>query len=360
MCLIVVREPGIEIPFNHIESACNVNGDGWGLIVHDRNKLDVRKEFNPKGNDAERIYKFLEDAKDHRIALHLRYSTAGARDADNCHPFPVLTPDEDGIDVQLMHNGTISGMVEKNSDRSDTYWFNEKIVRPLLKRSAALVGPEGAIADPFVHDILTHYRGWSRFVLFDSEGKALIIGQAEGKQFDGWWASNDYSFDRTHRSVVASDSDIDYDYGTYYGSNYKYYRPNSDPTLRIGQSKGSTIIRPEQFQKDTSAKHVPQVSSKSQDESTAAKETKTEAAEISEVFEMLKHEHPTTDIEIESLQDRETFCDLACIDSLEEVCKLEPDDVSQLVENYPRMATLLILDLLYELYLKVNEERVTH
>jgi hypothetical protein len=330
MCVIIVRDPGIEIPFAKIESACHVNSDGFGIVIADRGKQEIIKEFNPQGNDPARVARLLEQAKDNPLALHLRFATAGEKSSMNCHPFSTLTQADHGLDVQFMHNGTLSAFTDSKSVMSDSYHFNEKVVRPLLIRSAAFLGTELCLTDPFVFEVLDKYRGASKFVLFDDKGKSLIIGEADGKQFEGWWASNDYSFDRTHREPWEP---------THYKSSY--WRGSSGP-YGPSSSKAVTVYPP------AGSKSSPKEESENY-----------EAEALSAVFAALKHDGANY-VEVEPPQERESFVSHCGLDSLEEVCRLEPDDIAEMVENYPEMTKTLIMDLLYELYLRTSEDQETH
>lgn len=331
MCVIIVRQPGITIPFEKLESACHVNGDGFGIVFNDRGKQEVIKEYDPKGNNAQRIFKRLEDTKDFHVALHLRYKTAGEKSVLNCHPFQSLTRKDNGIDIQFMHNGTLTKFSDSKSEFSDSYHFNQKIVTPLLLRSAALFGPDECLTDPLVHDILEEYRGWSKFVLFDSNDKILIVGRSDGKEYDGYWASNDYSFNRTHR------------------------KPTSYKPTFWGYSASKNDNQNTDTEKDYTEENFDLMYGKKKEASSTLRE---ESDQLSKVFKELR-DAGADFTEIEPPQVRETFIQLCDLDTLEEVCRLEPDDIEELVQNYPEMAKILILDLLYELYMK-NEDQTTN
>jgi len=94
MCVIIVRNPGIEIDPEKISSACEVNPHGFGVSIVDRGKLETIKYFNEKGNDAKELLTILDQEKDNLVFAHLRFSTKGAKNQDNCHPFRIF---QDGI-----------------------------------------------------------------------------------------------------------------------------------------------------------------------------------------------------------------------------------------------------------------------
>lgn len=309
MCVIILRQPNVDIDFEKIKSACIVNPDGWGMVVNDRGKQVVSRHYNPKGNDPEDVARALEEAKNLPVYLHLRYSTAGKKNVDNCHPFLTTMKGDDGISIAFMHNGTVGKF--STTDMCDSYNFNEKIIRPLLKRIMAFSSPEEALADPLLPLILKEYAGsTSVFTLVDQNDKTLVINEDRGKQFDGWWASNSYSFDRTHREPVSQTR----------GSWYYNYKTN----------KYESIVDDEEpFEKDD--------------------------VKPSETKKVVKISNQPKNIP--TLEPVETFCEVAKINDLVEVCKLTEDDIDELIYNYPEKAKLLIRDLLFELYnVRISED----
>lgn len=311
MCVIINREANIEIPFDKIRSACHVNPHGFGLMFAEDGKLNIIREFSDKGNDPEKVARLLEDYKAHRLSLHLRYQTVGDKSLDNCHPYIVATQEQDQVDLAFMHNGTLSEFKRQDSTMSDSYHFGQELIRPLFERFAAFDSPETVLWDPLFHAILSKYcGGLSVFNLMDSEGNILVINEERGKKFDGWWASNDYSFNSFHREPIKDTTKGGnwYYNGQYYSREYTY--PKDDDIQDIG--------------KDTTVKNLP------------AKIVK-EVPEVS----------PPTP--------RESFIEVANLTALEEVCKLNDEDIEELIEVYPEYAKLLIQDLILQLYQKESD-----
>lgn len=305
MCVIINRDPNVEIEYGMIESACKVNPHGFGLMFAEDGKLNIIKEFKDEGNDPERIARLLEDHKDYTISLHLRYQTVGERSLLNCHPFVTCIKGEDDFDLAFMHNGTLSDFKRSDTKMADSYHFNEEIVRPLALRVAAFDTPETVLWDPFLQEVLKKYSGvGSVFSLMDGEGNVLVINEDRGKKFEGWWASNDYSFNRYHREPVKRDDKSGWYYnGKYYNRDYTY-PPKNDPL----PSKEETKLLPVNI-----VKQVPEV------------------------------EPPTP---------RQSFVEVAQISDLTEVARLTEEDIEELIEIYPEYAKLLIQDLVLALYEK--------
>lgn len=332
MCVIILKQPNVIIPFEKLESACIVNGDGWGMSIADRGHLIEQRGFKEEGNDPEEIAKLLEDAKDQHVMLHLRYATVGDKNLDNTHPFRVMNRQLDQIDVDFAHNGTLSSFKVPDSPYSDSHHFKERVVIPLLARSKTFMGADFVLTDPFIAEILKHYAGTvSIFSLIDGDGRSLIINQTNGVSFDGWWASNKYSFNATHRTSSQ-------DWSTY--SRW----PNSTTTTKPAPWK------PPAETKSFDAKTI--------DDKIRENELAAEAAIVEDRMTQLKDAPKPNIALVQELlkESRKTFCDHAGIDDLFEVCRMDQTDIAELVSFCPDMATLLIMDLLLELYIQEYED----
>src|SRR5438045_8963039 len=99
MCVIIVRQPGVTLPFDKLQTACKVNAHGWGLAVVDRGRIELSHQLTAEGNNPDGVARALEDASDQLALLHLRFVTAGDKSLENCHPFRVLRHSLHGLDV---------------------------------------------------------------------------------------------------------------------------------------------------------------------------------------------------------------------------------------------------------------------
>ena len=203
MCLIVQRDPKIELPFEDFKTAVLNNPDGWGLSYpsEDGKLITLR---NPEKPDVDKLYRLVnEELIDKQLLLHLRYTTAGETILRNAHPFPVLERGADGIDLRMAHNGTISKWLDHRSDESDTRRFVRGYVRPLFKRLIRGADIEELLTDPFLAAILEDQLPGSSVLSFlDGKGNTLNINALGngGTEKDGVYYSNTYSFDPEHRS----------------------------------------------------------------------------------------------------------------------------------------------------------------
>jgi hypothetical protein len=332
MCVIIHRKPNVDIPFEKLQSACLVNADGFGLVIPDRGKLEVIKEFDSKGNNPDKLAKLLEKAKDKDVFIHLRFKTKGATDLKNVHPFIVSTRKSAGIDVQFMHNGTLSDF--GNQADCDSKVFTKEIVAPLYRTMLDSFGSEKALNSPIFAKILRKYSGnGSVFTLVDGLGNHLIINRDNGKEFDGWWASNEYSFNRTHREPTTS-----YAKPGYYGNSGYKYKGGSLQKEEIKSSSSSVV---EKGGRDSVVDSAP---------FTTTPKTTGAVHHIPEITGTTNHKYILPKGDMPTAPYRQTFCEAVGIDNLEETTLLSPDNIKDLVAEYPEHASLLIMDLITELY----------
>ena len=202
MCLIIQRQPNFEIPYSKFESAVIVNPDGFGLSYPDGGKLITLRD--PSKPDPEKLYRLInEELIDKDLLIHLRFNTVGDTVLRNAHPFPILEKKQDGIDLRMAHNGTLFSYKSKaKNGESDTRVFVREFVRPLFKRMAKAMDPEQLMSDPFIKALLEDKLSSTSVLSFlDSDGRSLICNPTGngGKQEEGWYYSNSYSFNKTHR-----------------------------------------------------------------------------------------------------------------------------------------------------------------
>lgn len=350
MCVIIKREPNIIIPDDKISSACKVNPDGFGFSVVDRGKLETIKLYRSGGNDESEVKLLLEQSKNQLAFLHLRYTTAGKTNEENCHPFQVFKGDN--YEVQFMHNGTLSKFSKgRDDDHSDTWHFNEEILKPLIRAFYEVDGA-GVLLNPVVKNIISEFKGASAFMFYDNEGNHLAIENSSCKQFEGWWASNEYSFNRTHREPVTT---------TYYGRTSPYADAYDSYDDYWNERLGNQHYRsaaPSNASKASTPNDLDKMFPKPQHNDVAAKKetpvgvaTKVEAQQIGKAVvnaktnakEPAKLTHP---------EDRYTFCEMAEFADLKDIQYLTEGDIYDMVTELPLAATALIMDLIHELWQK--------
>lgn len=228
MCVIIVREPGADVPGAMLERACDVNKHGFGFSWLERGHIRTERSL-AQPNSPTQVTKLLKQFPKHKVFLHLRHATVGPVSLQNNHPFYILEKRRDGVDLCMMHNGTMytydpKGFPESEKESSDTLIWAKYVVRPMALRCLALGGKEKSVLDDkfFLSVLKRDVYSSSKVVLFDNFGRVEYLNKDQGKDFDGFWASNDYSFDDNHaRSSVRSTPS----YGSYgtYGNHYGGY-----------------------------------------------------------------------------------------------------------------------------------------
>lgn len=202
MCIIINNPQGSPLLKLRIDTARKNNPHGAGFMWHDRETGRVetlRGMFS-----AEEIWEIHEQLHGIPHAIHMRWRTRGPVGEQACHPFQILSMEEHGVDLYMMHNGTIDAMPSR-SDASDSMIFAEK----LREKIASWDNP----LDLFRKHVLSRMGekiGDNRLVFYASGGLSMIVnaktgwfehpeeGAQEIDTVDGMstpvWYANQYSF----------------------------------------------------------------------------------------------------------------------------------------------------------------------
>lgn len=132
MCVILVKERGIELPTKDVLESCwKRNPDGAGFMFNDCNKVVIMKGFMT----FEEFYLRLQTAnefyhlKEKGLVIHFRIATSGLKDKGNCHPYPISNDNLDLrksfilTDLGIAHNGIIRSYNGKDKVLNDTQLF---------------------------------------------------------------------------------------------------------------------------------------------------------------------------------------------------------------------------------------------
>jgi hypothetical protein len=341
MCLILIRDPEVIVDFANIEAAAENNPHGWGYVIPDRGKLEIRRHYDSKGTNPDHVMRVVEDNKDKQLFLHLRFCTHGDRNKANVHPFPAMQKRKDGMQVWVMHNGTVGGFKEAGA-MSDTYHFTQKLINPLLKRFVKYTGKQRLLQDPMLADIIEKYAGgYSKFVLIDEYGNHRIVGDGHSPK-DGLWISNEYSFKPKYRypTVTKKDDNDDAD-------DYKTYGYSSQYSANYGQVVKTQAQKEEEYAEfwpDNSQVYKPPFPR----EPSASSNGDTNTDDITVTKGSLVPVNPKLEDPID-LDCKESFCELMGIKDIRELGYLSEDDLFEMVTEYPEHIVLCIRDLLLEL-----------
>lgn len=332
MCVIIDKKAGFAIPEEKLISARQVNPHGFGIVVPNDGRLVTRKILNPTD---EEIIKIINEFKEFPAKIHFRYKTQGTITEDNLHPFQILNKDDHGIDLIMMHNGTLYDFNPKGKDnRSDSRIFAEDFVRPFFERMET-IGYENILNDPFVKQVLDKFVSASSKVLFtDSEDNTLIINKASGAEHDFGWSSNTYSFDSTHREKKATT----YRPGVWGGTtpatstNSGGSRTHTVSTLpKTGASQKKPVVRV-------------QASVKKSDQTKSPSEKKTNTEAANGTISSKSHEDFKKALEYDNLL---SFTDVAEIKDLKEIGFLSLSDLEYLNKQYPDVMAAVCRELYY-------------
>jgi predicted glutamine amidotransferase len=176
MCIAILNQKQTTLKKEILRNCWENNGDGAGILYTNNNKqLETFKEmksfdtFYNKYLEVRRLY------GKRNMVLHFRISTHGRVNETNCHPF--LVDDT----VGFVHNGMIYD-VPNSPDYSDTYMFNEKVLKEFK---------QGFHRNNLLLDIISDFIGnGSKLVFLDVEDNWTIVNEDAGHWNLGCWFSN--------------------------------------------------------------------------------------------------------------------------------------------------------------------------
>jgi len=191
MCLIVQTNDASLLKKNLLKSAYSNNSDGFGVMFLDNDQIKVQKIVPKSDNDIVKLWDKFKDMKI-PMGLHFRFTTAGATNKTNCHPFQVLSKAEHGRDIWMMHNGPKLPTPMIDKDKSDTHQYVKWVLRPMLANNPDL------LYDDDWKEMIEESIGSDKLLFLDSKtGKFTIINEDHGENLnEDIWLSNTYSIQR--------------------------------------------------------------------------------------------------------------------------------------------------------------------
>lgn len=172
MCIAILNT-GKLLSLKTFKNCWNANPDGAGLTYFDGEQIQIVKEMK----SVKLFYnEYADIRKKHPsidIAIHFRIATHGKINATNCHPFKINKKSA------FIHNGMINA-IEKSAEYSDTYLFNEIILKKL---------PANFVNNSATIDLISNFIGYSKLVII-SGNDSLIINEHLGHWDAGDWYSN--------------------------------------------------------------------------------------------------------------------------------------------------------------------------
>lgn len=175
MCIIVAIPQGKQVDKSILKRCWQNNPHGAGYMYSTGSKVEVFKELTSFKN----LWRNFCDAKQKHIkssfVVHFRISTHGKINEANCHPFLV------NKNLGFAHNGII-GAAPVNPNFSDTYMFNETILKSL---------PNNFINNVAQVSLITQYIGsGSKLAFLNTKGEIILINEKAGVWDNGVWYSN--------------------------------------------------------------------------------------------------------------------------------------------------------------------------
>lgn len=183
MCLLIYASPGSTPTKKALRTAGKNNPDGFGFAFAINNQIVRHRSM-----DLEDTIKFFHEMRAeypmaHAI-FHLRITTHGGTNLDNCHPFMV----DDGI--VLGHNGMLP--IKEQDGKSDTRQFAEEWL-PQLGVAELLDNPENFAE-------LEKFATGSKLAILSVNPvlakPVYIVNEGDGHWDKGvWYSNNSYKYE---------------------------------------------------------------------------------------------------------------------------------------------------------------------
>jgi len=197
MCIILYNEIGKKLDKNLIQTAYDNNPHGYGFMWYEHERIHTIKGLA----DFDQIWQLINMFNGMQYAMHFRWRTTGEITNELCHPFEILNKDAHGLDMVMMHNGTIFSM-PKIPNKSDTQIFSEKFSQKIIEK------------DPnynlnYIHKLEQVVGKHNKMVMMTSDKRTFFVNKNEGKYIDGIWYSNTYSFEKDYRKPTKKEVKTD-------------------------------------------------------------------------------------------------------------------------------------------------------
>jgi len=206
MCLIIQAKNPQVITDNMMNCAYSNNDDGFGLMFHNKGKVHIHKIGKPKSfKTIQKVWNSYKNL-DTPIGVHFRFNTNGASSKSMSHPFQILSTQENGRDLWVMHNGPQLPTPMIDDNKSDTHQFIKWVLKPQLVNEPEL------LYNNDWQEMLADTIGSDKLLFLDSKTEEFtIINEQEGKQTDDMWLSNTYSLQPSGAYAMNRDYEYDFD-----------------------------------------------------------------------------------------------------------------------------------------------------
>ena len=222
MCIIAVKQIGVEVPSEEIIRNCwHSNPDGAGIMWFENGLVNVEKGFMKLKPLIHRLESFT---KDDYLVIHFRKSTSAGINPENTHPFPIVEEVDELKRTELtakralVHNGVLG---RGEADISDTAVF----VRDYLSDDCIRENLESICVQNLINEAV----GTDKIIIMDAPSESCFwFGKFQydnetGLYFSNYdyrdtcwtwyeenWSKFDRRFDRFEQGDVY---DMPYDFG---------------------------------------------------------------------------------------------------------------------------------------------------
>jgi predicted glutamine amidotransferase len=198
MCLLILAKSGSTPSKKSLRRAGDANPDGFGFAIVGNNKIHTFKSMDLEDTIGN-FYDMRDRFPKGNAIFHLRITTHGVTNIENCHPFQV------NEDLVMGHNGMLP--IKEENGKSDTHLFATEWL-PQFDMADLLDTPHG-VAE------LSKFASGSKLAFLNTGSQLAkpfyIINEHLGHWKDGVWYSNS-SYKETQWYPS-------YSYGSY-GSSY--------------------------------------------------------------------------------------------------------------------------------------------
>jgi predicted glutamine amidotransferase len=190
MCIIIYNPGGQKLEKERLKVAYDNNPHGFGFMwIEDYEVFSIKGMSNFKD-----VWQLSTHLAGYSYALHFRWRTAGKIREAQCHPHTVLDKEKHGMNLKMMHNGTIFSMKKAKKGRSDTQVYASQLTNEYLHKHRNL------------HNLFESVHGeapamgtFNKFVFMADGNRVEIVNEDAGEWIDNMWYSNTYSFEKGYR-----------------------------------------------------------------------------------------------------------------------------------------------------------------
>lgn len=215
MCLLIASKTKVK-NLDWLSNGFENNSHGAGFVYTHNKRLVLKKGFF----SIESFLKAYEEMPDDApCIIHFRLATGGKMNEENCHPFYVSN------NMAFAHNGIFYN-INPCDNYSDTWYFNEQIVKPLFGKNGNAVYTRAA------EIVLSDFIGaGNKLAFLNHKGDIQIINHEAGTmEGDAWFSNCSYlhgrskNFSKKGNKLVKIYSSVNH-----YPNKLDGYNPGSHP-----------------------------------------------------------------------------------------------------------------------------------